>query len=102
MLKVPSRAALQAIAGDRPTAPKAIEKKAPDPMAEVKQALIDLSSVVAQGAAMSAQAQQGMADAIKSMTAKPVPEQKNIRLKATVQRDRDGKMQTVIITSMKE
>jgi regulator of protease activity HflC (stomatin/prohibitin superfamily) len=101
MLKVKDRAALQVITGEKQAqaAAPAPVPAGPDPMAGVHQALQTLTAAVAQNAAATAKAQQGMADAIKKLADQPKPEPKKIKLKATVERDRDGKMQTVIITS---
>lgn len=102
MLKVPNRDALRVITGEKPAqaALPAPVPAGPDPLAGVHQALQTLTAAVAQNAALTAKAQQGMADAIKKMADQPAPPPKKIKLKATVERDHDGKMHTVIITSM--
>lgn len=103
MLKVKDRAALQVITGEKQAqaaAPAPVAHAGPDPMAGVHQALQTLTAAVAQNAAATAKAQQGMADAIKKLADQPKPEPKKIKLKATVERDHDGKMHTVIITSI--
>lgn len=80
MIKIPSRAQLQVITGDKPEPVKA------DPQLAVNQALEALAK------------QTNIAMLLIGSLAEQKPEAKPSRLEADVQRDKAGKMTRIVIT----
>jgi hypothetical protein len=100
MLKVGSRAELDALAGKKPErapapAPKALPAPAPAPAMspQVEQALMVLSKHVQDVATMAAQASADVA----ALAARP-----EMVMEAEIQRDTLGRMEKVVITRKKQ
>ena len=99
MLRAKDRAALQGITGEKPKQ-AAPAVPAVDQLAAVSTSLLQLSQAINQNAAASLQVQADLSAAIKQLAERPEPKPAKIGFKADVKRDQDGRMKTVIITSI--